>query len=159
MSTGEVRRGELHEGFQEKSSRAPVHSTCEGPVSRYKSAQACDFFVVGLVSSQAPKAEVLCAAGPPLRGKKLSLHLRHYSLRTFVRASVIVQAVPHAVRGRLPASGTTRKRGESALVCDAVLALLGWEVKQVDGKVPAFEQSFVALGRSTTCIRQSATCL
>ena len=39
-----------------------------------------------------------------------------------------------------------RTSAESALVCEAVLALLGWEVKQVDGKVPAFEQSFVALG-------------
>ena len=40
LSTGEVPRGELHEGF--KRSRPvlswDVHSTCEGPVSRYKSA-------------------------------------------------------------------------------------------------------------------------
>ena len=40
----------------------------------------------------------------------------------------------------------TRASAESALACEAVLALLGWEVKQAGGKTPAFEQSFVALG-------------
>ena len=39
-----------------------------------------------------------------------------------------------------------RASAESALVCEAVLALLGWEVKQAGGRTPPFEQSFVTIG-------------
>ena len=53
-----------------------------------------------------------------------------------------------------------RASAESALVCEAVLALLGWEIKQVERQDTSFSSKALwHWGWSTTCMRQSATCL
>ena len=143
LSTGEVRRGELLQGFREKFSRAPwdLHSTCAGPLS-----MRC-LCVVAPWHPQHKRLKYYVLLVLPF-GSTFGARNSVYTFGTvaFAPSCVLVSLFKLSLAQYVDDFPQVEPRvsAESALVFEAVLALLGWEVKQAGGKTPAFEQSFVA---------------
>ena len=143
LATGEVRRSELHEGFRAKSSRALDLRRAYRQVPICPSMQC--LCVVGLWHPKYKRLKYYVLRVLPF-GARNSVYT--FGTIAFALSCVLVSLFKLSLTQCVDDFPQVEPRAsaESALVCEAVLALLGWEVKQVDGKVPAFDQSFVALG-------------